>query len=195
MTAFRSFRPIAALTALALLSGCISFGSKAPPQLLTLAAPAAGNTAEPQGTPLAVVAPETPRKLDGLRVPVQVDATSIAYIKDAQWVDTPRRMFGKLLADRIAADGVLVLDPAQFPRGAQRRLIGNLDEFGIDAETRTAIVSYEATLTQGNGSDLKRKRFTASVPVRHIRARRIGEPLNRAAQQVADEVAAWVAQN
>lgn len=190
-----SARLIAAMGALGLLTGCVSFGSKPPPQLLTLSSPGIDPSIEPQGPAIAVLDPETPRKLDAVRVPVQVNATSIAYVKDAQWVDTPRHLFGKLLTERFAANGILTLDPAQFPSASGRRLVGTLSEFGIDAKSKMAIVTYEATLTTGESGDIKRKRFTASMPVRHIKANRIGAPIDKAAQQVAEEVVAWVKLN
>src|SRR3546814_3907156 len=63
------------------LSACISFGGKAPDQLLSLTAesslPAGTVRNVAVGAGLVVAVPETPRKIDTYRVAVQVDETSI----------------------------------------------------------------------------------------------------------------------
>ena len=185
------------LSASLVLSGCVSFGSKPPPQLLTLTADnmvAAGQNVRNEGLPsLEVMMPEVPRKLATPRVPVQVDATSIAYVKKAQWTEAPRDLFGRLLAQTIAADGtVFVIGEDQYGLQPDRRLSGDLLDFGVDARSREAVVTYDAVLTDSKNDLAVRRRFTARVPVSDIRAKKIAEPLNRAANQVAQEVAAWV---
>src|SRR3546814_9464189 len=84
------------------LSACISFGGKAPEQLLSLTAesslPAGTVRNVAVGAGLVVAVPETPRKIDTYRVAVQVDETSIAYVADTQWVDRPGRLFQRLLS-------------------------------------------------------------------------------------------------
>lgn len=179
------------------LSGCVSFGGKAPAQLLSLSSDArvaAGTVrAGGSGTSITVLPPETPKQLDTVRVPVQVDAVSVAYVKDAQWVDSPRQMFQHLLSETIAAGGnAIVLDPGQYSADPGRRLFGVLIDFGIDARTNSAIVTYDATLAPVGGQPVQRKRFSASVPVGTIDAASVGGPINRAANKVAGEVAAWV---
>ncbi|AUW56792.1 ABC transporter [Sphingobium sp. SCG-1] len=179
------------------LSACVSFGSKPPAQLLSLSSDArvvAGTErTSAAGTSITVLAPETPKKLDTVRVPVQVNATSVAYVQNAQWVDSPRQMFQHLLTETIAAGGnTLVLDPGQYSTDPGRRLLGELIDFGVDAQTNMAVVTYDATLAPGGGAAVKRKRFSASVPVGTIDAASVGAPINQAANKVAAEVAAWV---
>lgn len=180
-----------------LLSGCVSFGSKPPAQLLTVTPEsgiAAGQSVRNEGLPnLEVMLPGVSRKLSTTRVPVQIDATSVAYVKDAEWTDAPRDMFRNLLAQTIAADGaVFVIDEDQYGLRADRRLSGDLLDFGVDAQTREAVVTYEAVLTDSDNGMATRRRFTARVPVPDISAKKVGAPLNQAANKVADEVAAWV---
>ncbi|MEO8722227.1 MAG: ABC-type transport auxiliary lipoprotein family protein [Sphingobium sp.] len=182
------------------LGGCVSFGAKAPPQLLTLRATqvvASNATLNNQGGPtLTVMPPDAPHKLDTVRVPVQINATSVAYVKDAQWADTPRQLFQKLLSETIAADGkTLVLQPGQYWASPGRRLMGALVEFGVDAGTHQAIVTYDATLTAVEGARILRKRFSATAPAGKITADRVAGPINTAANQVAADVAAWVKEN
>src|SRR3546814_19932514 len=94
----RSHLPLLLLTP---LSACISFGGKAPDQLLSLTAEsslAAGTVRNVAvGAGLGVAVPETPRKIDTKRVAVQVDEPSIATVADTQWVDRARRPFRRLL--------------------------------------------------------------------------------------------------
>lgn len=181
------------------LSGCVSFGGKPPAQLLSLTPDSRvepGTQRTAQGGTLTVMDPEAPKKLDTVRIPVQVDATSIAYVKDAQWVDTPRRLFQKLLSETISArNAVIVLDPGQYSADPGRRLLGELVDFGIDARTGSAIVTFDATLAPLGGGPVSKRRFSASVPVGPIEAGTVGGPINAAANRVATDVAAWVGGN
>src|SRR3546814_7549035 len=104
-TMSRSLRtPMLAALGAATLSACVSFGSEPPPFLLTLtadAAPAAGEEARTAGEAqaLTVLIPTAPQKLRTQRIPVQQDDASIAYVKDAQWVEAPQRLFQRLLTE------------------------------------------------------------------------------------------------
>ncbi|MBA3942496.1 MAG: ABC transporter, partial [Sphingopyxis sp.] len=99
----RRFRtPLLIAAAAMTLSGCIGLGGKTPPFLLTLdpdAAPAAGNarTATEAAT-LTILIPTAPQKLRTTRIPVQQDGSSVAYVKDAQWVEAPSRLFQRLVS-------------------------------------------------------------------------------------------------
>lgn len=189
---------IAAAAAALALSGCISFGAKPPAQLLTLS-PEQKVTAGPgqsaaMGRALTVLDPDTPKKLDTVRVPVQVDDISIAYVTDGQWVDTPRRMFQKLLSETIAAaTGRLVLDPGQFTADPGQRLMGTLIDFGVDARSGNAVVTYDAALISADSATITRRRFTAIAPVGGaIEPVAAGRAINSAANKVAADVATWV---
>jgi cholesterol transport system auxiliary component len=199
--------PYTALIALAFgslaLTGCVKLGGNPPPaQLLSLASPPvsadAGLSAKADGSnSITVMDPNTARKLESPRIPVQVDANSIAYVAEAQWVDTPRKLFRKLLADTITARSngtLLVMDPAQIAPASGRKLAGELVDFGIDAQSMTAVVTYEATLLQEGGAIIRR-RFTATAPIRKIKGTTIAAPLNAAAQKVANDVAEWLKAN
>ncbi len=179
------------------LGGCVKLGQKPPPRLLTISAAAAlptGQSVSSAGIPtVMVLTPEVPRMLETMRVPVQIDATAVAYVKDAQWSDTPRRMFARLLIDTIAAGGdVFATSGDQYGMPAGERLNGELVDFGVDARTREAVVTFDAVLAKAGGDQAVRRRFTARVPVRDIEADKVAGPINSAANQVAAEVAAWV---
>jgi cholesterol transport system auxiliary component len=187
-----------ALVATTALSGCISFGAKPPPSLLTLEA-----TAQPQpgaaqssarAKSIVIAVPSTPASLATARVPVQATATSIAYVKDAQWAEPPSRLFARLLADTLTASAnMVVLSPAQSFSDPSAVLGGELRAFGLDAGRREAIVTYDASLTRAGSETVEKRRFEARVPVAAIDALSVGPALSQAANQVAGEVSAWVA--
>jgi len=184
-------------TALSLaLSGCFSFGAKPPPTLMRLTAdqaraPAAGRTA-PTSSAITVVAPSVGQELRTPRVPVRTGTTQVSYLKDAQWVEMPNTLFGRLLSETIAArTGRVVLDPKQFTFDPGVRLAGTLDTFGIQSDTMEAVAVYDAALARGRDA-VETRRFEARVPVPAIDAASAAPALNQAANQVAAEVAAWV---
>lgn len=185
----------ACLGALA-LSGCISFGEKPPPVLLTLnaastVAPGTERTAA-AGSAITVVVPDVPQALQTLRVPVQASATSIAYIKDAQWVEQPNKLFQRLLSETIAArTGRVVLDPHQFSLDPGVRLTGTLQSFGLDAGSGQATVVYDAALARNDGTTVDTRRFAAQAPA-SANPQSVARALNTAANQVAVEVADWI---
>lgn len=189
---------VAPLAMLFALPGCISFGAKPPAQLLSLSA---AKTVAPgtirrsgQAPSITVADPESPKTLDTVRVPVRMTPTTLAYVKDAHWADTPRHLFRTLLAETISASGDrIVLDPGQYSANPGQRLMGELIDFGIDAQSRMAIVTFDAILTGEGGDVLAKQRFSASAPVSAIDAASIAAPLNEAANTVAADVAAWVA--
>src|SRR5690606_29617396 len=127
------------------------------------------------------------------RVPVMSGDTSIAYVKDAQWVDQPNRLFRALLSEVISAKtGRLVLDNRQFAFDPGTRISGQLPKFGVDADTNEAVVTYDAARTTTGGEQLEERRFEARVPVSAIEAGAVAGALNTAANRVADEVAGWI---
>ena len=73
--------------------------------------------------------------------------------------------------------------------------MGELVEFGVDARSGNAVVTYEAILVGPDPLHVVRRRFTASVPAGKIAAGTVARPINAAAQQVADQVAEWVKGN
>jgi len=180
------------------LAGCISFGATPPPQLLTLEATTAPAVGKLQDTAKAraivVDMPTAPAALATARVPVQESATAIAYVKDAQWSEPPASLFARLVGDTITAQTpMVVLSSIESIGEPSATLTGALRNFGIDAATREAIVTYDAALTQPGQSSIVKRRFEARVPVAAIDAPSAGVALNSAANQVAGEVAVWVA--
>lgn len=193
-------RPLARIAATLapafLLAGCLSFGPKTPDSLLTLTPTAtvragdAGGTAS--GTPIVLGEFEAPAALDVTRVPVQVDATSIAYVKDATWVEKPARLLRRLIGETLRSQtNRLVVDGDDPGALAPVRLGGTLRQFGYDAQTSSVVLVFDGVLP-GEGSTVTTRRFQAVVPGVAPEAAAIGPALNQAANQVAQDVAQWV---
>ncbi len=186
--------PLAAL----LLTGCISFGGKAPPSLLNLTAetaPAANSARSGSAqTALTIVIPSVPQKLRTPRVPVETGGTQIAYLKDAQWVEPPARLFQRLLTETLSAGGQrLVLTETELITGPGELLSGDLLNFGVDADSGQAVVTYQAIRLTNDGSTISQRRFEAREAVGDLTPANAGAALNRAANRVAGEVAQWMA--
>ena len=180
------------------LAGCISFGAKPPPSLLTLeatSAPKVGAEQNSAGTrSITIQLPATPASIAGARVPVQATPTTIAYVKDAQWAEPPARLFARLLSDTVSArSNMVVLSTVQSIGDPSATLAGELRRFGLDATTREAVVTYDASLTRAGKETVEKRRFEARVPVAAIDATMAGPALSQAANSVAVEVADWVA--
>jgi cholesterol transport system auxiliary component len=179
------------------LGGCVSFGAKPPASLITLtsAQAIAADTARSAGAgdAITILTPLAPQAIANTRVAVADGATAIAYIKDAQWVEPPARLFQRLLSETVAAKtGKVVLDPRQFALAPGTQLSGALKSFGIDARAREAVVIYDAALSTDKGRTVQTRRFEARVPVGEVDAAEAGRALNRAANSVADAVANWL---
>jgi cholesterol transport system auxiliary component len=188
-------RPLLIATTALMLSGCISFGAKPPKQLLSLtpAQSIAPGTAQTVGAGEAVTVlwPSVPAELATNRVPVQSSPTAIAYVKDAQWVEAPNRLFARLLGEVIEArTGRPVLSGRQFALDPGARISGQLLKFGVDAASNSVVVTFDAVIARGD--KIQTGRFEARVPVSPIEAPAVGVALNQAANQVAVEVADWV---
>jgi len=204
----RRLPPFAPLVVLLAVAGCgplvqIGGNAKAPASLLALRATAtpgpAATTTDPKATVLVLV-PAVPGTLQTLRLPVTTSDTTIAYLTGASWAEQPNREFQHVLADTIAARGIPVLDPHQATAASGRTLSGTLLDFGLDVRNPAAAivrVRFDAALTgagtKGTAPPFAIRRFDASVPVATQNPTDVAVALNTAANQVAADVAAWIA--
>jgi cholesterol transport system auxiliary component len=177
------------------LAGC-SLGGKAPKELYTLtparSAPAGATAAGAASTALAVLEPGTPQRLGYTRIPVQVNPTTVEYLKDATWAEKPSRLFQRLLSETIRAKGTrLVVGDSDLQYAAAIKLTGQLIDFGYDAAGGSVVVRYDAVLQTGN-QQVRTRRFEATVPGIAASGPAVSAALNQAANQVAGEVADWV---
>ena len=187
--------PVLLVLALA-VSGCLSLGGKPPPTLLTLTpanpVPAGTVTSGDPKTAIMVMEPETDQKLAVVRVPVQIDDTSVAYLKGAAWVERPARLFRALLAETLRGKtSALVLEDSQAAAKVGVRISGRLIDMGYDAQTSSVVVRYEA-IRSSTGGAVVTKRFESVVPGVQAKPEFVGPALNKAANNVAGQAASWI---
>jgi cholesterol transport system auxiliary component len=188
---------LAAASLAVLLSGCLGLGGAKPPAtLIALTAdqvPAAGAAMTGRlDEALLVLEPQVDRTLAVLRVPVRVNGASIAYLADAAWVERPARQFRGLLAETLRASGKrLVLEDDGTAGPAAERLGGRLIDMGYDAAQQAVVVRFEAIRTRRGGA-VETRRFESVIAGVSAKPEAIAPALNRAANAVAADVAAWL---
>ena len=178
------------------LSGLLGGGGKSPATLLTITpeAPATGEftRAAAAGQAVTVNPPVIGKELRTVRIPVQVTPTDMQYVTDAQWVDTPDRLFANLLSETIRLrKNRVVLDPNLTGLDPGLIVAGQLQSFGFDASSGQAVVSFDGTLSTAGGTRVETRRFEATAPSDGTAAS-IGPALNRAANEVSYKVADWI---
>lgn len=178
-------------------SACVRIGSKPPERLLGISSEARiapGTTQSASAaSALFVELPEVPRTIATQRVAVRASANAYAYVPKALWADTPARQFQSLLSETITArTGRLVLDPGQYLAQSNQILHGDLIEFGVDAGSSKAVVTFDASLLAPDGKTVRRQRFSASRPVSTIDADHVAGPISQAANDVAGQIADWL---
>ena len=186
---------LAAPLAVLLLGGCLSFGPKVPATLFDLtpdavAAPGSGSSGTLESA-ILVLEPEAEQRLDVTRVPVQIDDAQVAYVKDAMWIERPARLFQRLVAETLRAKGTRLVLDSDPGTGNALRLGGRLLDMGYDARTSEAVVRFDAVRTQPGGR-IDTRRFEARVPGITAKPAALGPALDRAANEVARQVAEWV---
>jgi cholesterol transport system auxiliary component len=85
----------------------------------------------------------------------------------------------------------VVLDPNQTTLDPGLVVNGVLQRFGYDASTGQVVVTYDGSLSTAGGTRVETRRFTATAPADGTAAT-VPAALNRAANQVALDVAKWV---
>ncbi len=127
-----------------------------------------------------------------VRVPVQVTPTDVQYVTNLTLVDLPASLFQNLLAETVRrTTNRVVLDSGQTSLDPGLTVTGVLQRFGYDASTGQVVVSYDAALSTAGGNRVETRRFTATAPADGT-APSVGPALNRAANQVALDVAKWI---
>lgn len=193
-------RGLLAAALAAALAGCslggLLGGGKPPPTLQTLTPeapdPGAVTRSAAAGETVTVAVPVVAKELRTVRVPVQVTPTDVQYVEKMQWVDTPDRLFQALVAETVRrTTSRVVLDPKQSALDPGLLVSGQLQKFGYDHATGQVVVQYDAALSTAGGTTVQHRRFVATAPADGT-APTVGPALNRAANQVALEVARWI---
>ena len=186
---------LAPLAALLALSGCISFGEDPPPTLFNLTPATPESQTEITGSvenALIVEEPSTSQRLAVTRVPVQVDASNVAYLQDAMWVERPTRLMQALIAETVRArSGRVVFEGDDTDASGGTLLSGRLLEMGYDARDGSVIVRFDALLHR-EGQQTVARRFESRILGIAPEANAVGPALNRAANDVAGQIAAWI---
>jgi len=142
---------------------------------------------------LTITTPLVPQAIATTRLPVAQGQTALAFIKNAVWVEPPARLFQRLLAETVRQrTGRIVLDPRQFSMEPGATLSGQLLRFDIDERGAEAVVIYDATISGEQDRPVRTRRFEARVPAGSIDAKSAGRALNKAANQIAIDVADWL---
>jgi cholesterol transport system auxiliary component len=184
------------------LAGCVSLGGGKPPESLLTLSPLAPLSAgagavagrDTAGRAILVQLPDTPAKLDVLRLPVAVSDTELAYLAEAFWVEKPARLFRRLVGETIRARGqALVIDNDDTPVLADVTLRGTLLDMDYDPRSSSVVVRFEAVRTEAGGKAASR-RFEARESGVPADPKAVGPALNRAANRVAGEIADWLTQ-
>ena len=180
------------------LGGCalLGGGAKAPANLVTLTPEAQEPTqivrSAAAGQSVTIETPAVGRELSTVRVPVQVSPAHVQYVANLQLVDMPARLFADLVAETVRRrTNRVVLDGSQTSLDPGLVVSGELQRFGYDAATGQVIVTYDGALSTAGGKRVETRRFTATTPADGTSAT-VGYALNRAANQVALDVAGWI---
>ena len=171
-------------------------GGKPPTTLVTLtpeaAEPASIARTAAAGQAVTISTPAVERELGTVRVPVQVNPSDVQYVANLQLVDAPAKLFQGLLEETVRrTTSRVVLDPSQTSLDPGLTVSGELQKFGYDAATGQVVVTYDGSLSAAGGARVETRRFTATAPADGTAAS-VGPALNRAANQVALEVAKWI---
>ncbi len=190
---------LAVATALfAATGGCaLMGGGKTPASLATLSAtapdPGPISRSANAGESVTIEVPVIAKEIRTTRVAAQVGSTTVAYIKDLTLVDTPDRLFKDLVAETVLrTTNRVVLDSDQSTLDPGLVVSGRLTDFGYEAGQGNVLVRYDAALSTKGGTRVETRRFEARVPADGTAAT-VGPALNQAANQVAAEVAQWIA--
>ncbi|WP_159864793.1 ABC-type transport auxiliary lipoprotein family protein [Novosphingobium sp. 9U] len=187
-----------ALASSLMLSGCLGLGGKAPKQLISLV-PATSAQVGPATTgtgadAIVLMDPESDRSLEMLRVPVRVNAATIAYLQDVAWVEKPSRQFRSLLAETLRAKtSRLVVEDGDFDVVGRTMVTGRLLAMGYDAPTQSVVVRVDIQ-RQDKGGAITSRRFESVVPGIQAKAEPVAAALGQASNDVAGQVASWLTQ-
>lgn len=186
-----------------LLAGCgpiVQIGGLQPPPQAQYVLAAPATEAVPAGVApidparaVSVLALNAPSTLATIRIPVKTEATEVRYLKGAEWAEPPARMMARLIEVRLAGAGIPVIDRRVTGRSAPQLLGGTLRAFEVDAAdgSQSVRVRLDATLAGPGGTRLRS--FERDLPLTRIDGPDAARALNAAANQVAEDVAQWVA--
>ncbi len=140
---------------------------------------------------------DAPAELALDRIVVRRGAQEVLYAKGARWTDKPARLMRNLVTDYLKASSTsIVASPTQIDVPILYRLSGRLSAFQIRVDgTPIASVRFEALLNNTRNRTPIAKLFSAEVEATSDSPSAMAAAINTASNQVASDVAGWVAQS
>lgn len=189
-------RLLTAISATALLSGCISLippASELPPRYVLTA-----DEVEPAGpripVTLAIADARAEGALNTTKIAVLTAANEIRYMPDGEWSDRAPRVFSLLLERSFEERDQLlaVSDRVALPI-ANYTAYADIQNFQADRTKSPAVadVSFRVRLADQRGRTLGSKRFDAEETIGGNDTRATAAALNAAAARASAEVTAW----
>lgn len=169
---------------------------KTPARRFSLAMPAT-DSAPSMNAALRVEDFEAPAELAVDRIVVRKDAQEVLYAKGARWTDKPARLMRGLVSDYLkSANSAIVASATQIDVPITYRLSGRLSAFQVRVteSTTTATVRFEALLNNTRNRVPVARVFSAQQTATSDSPAAMAAAINGAANQVAHDVTAWVAQ-
>jgi cholesterol transport system auxiliary component len=138
---------------------------------------------------------DAPAELALDRIVVRRGAQEVLYTKGARWTDKPTRLMRSLVSDYLKANSKsIVASPTQIDVPIVYRLSGRLSAFHVRVDgAPTASVRFEALLNNTRNRAPVARVFAAEAAADSDSPSAMAAALNTASNQVAKDVAAWVA--
>jgi cholesterol transport system auxiliary component len=139
---------------------------------------------------------DAPAELALDRLVVRRGAQEVLYTKGARWTDKPTRLVRSLITEYLKASSKsIVASPTQIDVPIVYRLSGRLSAFHVRVDgTPTASVRFEALLNNTRNRAPVMQVFSAEAAALSDSPSAMAAAINTASNQVALQVASWVAQ-
>jgi ABC-type uncharacterized transport system auxiliary subunit len=178
------------------VSGCLSVlpEPEIPSALITLPAERAKAPDQQLQADISVSSPDSSRAFAGTDIAVR-DDQELIYLGDVRWADTaPRLLQGAVIEALSKAGGAGRATPAQLGARVDYELRWRIIDFSVGAGTAPVNAEVEASLMDAmTRRVVAQSRFSASATPAGVSPRERGAALAIAAQDVADQTAAFVA--
>jgi ABC-type uncharacterized transport system auxiliary subunit len=180
------------------VTGCLSVlpEPEIPSALITLPSDRAKAPAQQLQADISVSSPDASRAFAGTDIAVRADQELI-YLGDVRWADTaPRLLQGAVIEALAKAGGNGRATPAQLGARVDYELRWRIVDFSVGPETAPVHAEVEASLMDAQTRRVvAQARFAASASPTGKTPRERGAALALAAQDVADQTAAFVAES
>jgi ABC-type uncharacterized transport system auxiliary subunit len=138
---------------------------------------------------------DAPQELSNDRMVIRAGAQEIQYLKDMRWTEKPARLLRPLFAEHLKTHmpNAILLSPTQLEPAPTYRLSGRVTAFQVQRDTGKALVRVEMLLTSAKTKTAIINSFKAEAEADVRSPVDMARGLNTAANQVAENIANWVA--